>query len=107
TMQRTYWMELATFEKTLFALEPTRRTVPTTITRMTANITAYSAMSWPSSSLQSLPNRGDIRVPFVCSKFQLWLGNHPRAGTSGPRLLPVTLSLKNNCIVRVGGNLTV
>jgi hypothetical protein len=45
TMPRDYWIELATFENTLFALEPTRRTVPTTITRITANITAYSAMS--------------------------------------------------------------
>jgi len=43
-------MLLATAETTLLALEPTRRIVPTTITRITANITAYSAMSWPSSS---------------------------------------------------------
>jgi hypothetical protein len=28
--------------------------VPTTITKITANITAYSAMSWPSSSDQNL-----------------------------------------------------
>lgn len=42
-----YWMELATLEKTLFEFDPTRRMVPTTITRITANITAYSAMSCP------------------------------------------------------------
>lgn len=42
-------MELATFENTLFALEPIKRMVPTTITRMTANMTAYSAISCPSS----------------------------------------------------------
>ena len=47
-------MLLATAENTLLALEPTRRIVPTTITRITANITAYSAMSWPSSSDHSL-----------------------------------------------------
>src|SRR5690349_11045440 len=45
-------IELATFENTLLALVPINRMVPTTITRMTANITAYSAMSWPSSSDQ-------------------------------------------------------
>src|SRR5271165_913535 len=39
---------LATCENTLFALLPIRRTVPITITRITANITAYSAMSCPS-----------------------------------------------------------
>lgn len=41
----SYWMELATFENTLFEFEPMRRIVPTTITRMTASITAYSAIS--------------------------------------------------------------
>ena len=39
--------ELATCEKTEFALEPISRTVPTTKTRITASITAYSAISWP------------------------------------------------------------
>ena len=47
-------MELDTLENTLFALPPIKRTVPTTITRITASITAYSAISWPSSSDQSL-----------------------------------------------------
>lgn len=49
-----HWTELATCEKTVFALEPIRRTVPTTITRMTANMTAYSAMSCPFSSRSNL-----------------------------------------------------
>ena len=40
-----YCTELATDEKTLFAFEPMSRIVPTTITKITANITAYSAMS--------------------------------------------------------------
>jgi hypothetical protein len=40
-----YWMELATFENTLLAFDPINRTVPTTITRITASITAYSAIS--------------------------------------------------------------
>src|SRR5437660_12819577 len=55
-----YWIELPTCENTLLALEPIRRTVPTTITRMTASITAYSAMSWPSSSLSSRVNSSSI-----------------------------------------------
>jgi hypothetical protein len=54
TSSRTYCSELATEENALLALEPTRRTVPTTSTRITANMTAYSAMSWPSSSNQAL-----------------------------------------------------
>jgi len=42
-----YCNELATDEKALFALEPTSRIVPTTSTKITANMTAYSAMSCP------------------------------------------------------------
>ena len=45
--------ELPTWEKTLLAFEPTSRIVPTTRTRITANITAYSAISWPSSERRS------------------------------------------------------
>jgi hypothetical protein len=41
----TYWTLLATDEKTLLAFPPIRRTVPITSTRITASITAYSAMS--------------------------------------------------------------
>src|SRR5690242_12251863 len=56
-------MELATLENTLLALEPIKRIVPTTMTRITANITAYSAISCPCSSLQSLSKRSiDIRL---------------------------------------------
>jgi hypothetical protein len=40
-----YWMALPTLENTLLAFEPISRTVPTTITRITASITAYSAIS--------------------------------------------------------------
>src|SRR5258708_23175050 len=49
-----YLIELATEENTLLALEPMRRMVPTTITRITASITAYSAMSCPCSSRHRL-----------------------------------------------------
>jgi hypothetical protein len=49
-----YCIELFTLEKTLLELDPTKRIVPTTITRMTANITAYSAMSCPASSFHSV-----------------------------------------------------
>jgi hypothetical protein len=38
-------MELAVAEKALLAFAPINRMVPTTKTRMTANITAYSAIS--------------------------------------------------------------
>jgi hypothetical protein len=55
-----YLIELATEEKTLLALDPIRRIVPTTITRITANITAYSAMSCPSS-----PNHNLRRTCFI------------------------------------------
>ena len=44
---RSYCIELAACEKTVLALEPISRIVPTTMTRITASITAYSAMSWP------------------------------------------------------------
>jgi hypothetical protein len=47
-------IELATEENTLFELPPINRMVPTTSTRMTASITAYSAMSWPSSLVHKL-----------------------------------------------------
>src|SRR5579872_5626487 len=46
-------IELATEENTLFAFPPISRIVPTTMTRITASMTAYSAMSWPSSPRQS------------------------------------------------------
>jgi len=49
-----YWSVLATVEKALLALEPINRIVPTTSTRMTASITAYSAMSCPSFSTRIL-----------------------------------------------------
>src|ERR1039458_9943286 len=56
-------MELATLEKALLALEPISRIVPTTITRITANITAYSAMSWPWSAAHSLRRTSTINHP--------------------------------------------
>src|SRR5438445_9872747 len=46
----SYCTALATDENTLLAFEPTNRIVPMTTTRITANITAYSAMSWAWSS---------------------------------------------------------
>jgi hypothetical protein len=52
-----YWIELAVLEKTLLAFEPISLIVPTTKTRMTASITAYSAMSCPASSHHKLLKR--------------------------------------------------
>ena len=58
-----YCSELATLENALLAFDPIKRTVPTTRTRITANITAYSAMSCPASSNQSLRISLDICSP--------------------------------------------
>src|SRR5512146_1107391 len=55
---------LAVSENTLLACEPTKRMGPTTMTRMTANITAYSAMSCPSLSDQQLCRSSSI-CPFL------------------------------------------
>ena len=61
---RRHWpIELAVSEKTLFTLPPINRTVPTTSTRMTASITAYSAMSWPSYCDQRLRRKSAIVAP--------------------------------------------
>jgi hypothetical protein len=59
----SYWSELATWENALLAFDPIKRTVPTTRTRITANITAYSAMSCPASSDQSRCINLDICSP--------------------------------------------
>jgi hypothetical protein len=45
----SYFISFATVENTLFAFPPIKRIVPMTMMRITASITAYSAMSWPSS----------------------------------------------------------
>src|SRR5438445_7498769 len=57
------WIELAAEEKTLLALEPINLIVPTTRTRITASITAYSAMSCPSSSRHALRKIPPIMPP--------------------------------------------
>jgi hypothetical protein len=61
-----YWpIELATEENTLFELDPISRMVPTTKTKIIASMTAYSAMSWPSSFDHSLRKVfGIIPSPF-------------------------------------------
>jgi hypothetical protein len=41
----SYWSELETLENTLLEFEPMSLIVPINITRMTASITAYSAIS--------------------------------------------------------------
>src|SRR5581483_2800595 len=56
-------MVLATFEKTVLAFVPISRIVPTTITRITASITAYSAMSCPSSFFHRLSMIGFMDPP--------------------------------------------
>jgi len=52
-----YWSELATLENAVLAFVPINLMVPTTRTRITASITAYSAISWPSSSDHILFNK--------------------------------------------------
>ena len=54
-----YWIVLATEENALLALLPTRRIVPTTSTKITASITAYSAMSCPLFVLPKL--KGEVK----------------------------------------------
>ena len=86
----SYWIELATLENTVLEFEPIRRTVPTTRTKITANITAYSAMSCPESSDQSLRISFDMflssRPPSVPQRrTELELGGHHDA--RGRRLL--------------------
>src|ERR1700746_700548 len=66
-----YWMELAAEENTVLALLPIIRIVPTTITRITASITAYSAMSCPWSSDQRLRRRGRTIV-FFTNLSEIW-----------------------------------
>src|SRR5271165_6484177 len=55
-------MSLATTENALFAFEPTKRTVPMTMTRIAASITAYSAISCPSSLDQIFPRTCNIET---------------------------------------------
>jgi len=57
-----YWMELPTYENTLPAFAPMSRTVLTTMTSTTASMTAYSAMSCPSSFDQSWVRRFRIII---------------------------------------------
>jgi hypothetical protein len=63
TFSRYCPIELAVAENTLFALPPINRSVPTTITKMTASITAYSAISCPSSCDHSLPRQSVTFAP--------------------------------------------
>src|SRR2546430_9916665 len=81
-------IELAAEENTVFAFDPIRRIVPTTITKITANITAYSAMSWPLSSVQNLEIRSVMEVPpyeFSCTAGALTLGGEPDQATAANR----------------------
>src|SRR6202050_4476343 len=57
-----YCIELATEENALFAFDPIRRIVPTTRTRITASMTAYSAMSCPESSDSILHMTSDMHT---------------------------------------------
>ena len=69
-------MELAVAENTLFALPPINRIVPTTKTKMTASITAYSAISCPSSCDQSLRRKSPIFAP-PCHSFKFYTSTDP------------------------------
>src|SRR2546421_5991454 len=55
----------STQEKTVLAFVPIKRTVPTTITRITANITAYSRSEEHTSELQS---RSDLVCRLLLEK---------------------------------------
>jgi hypothetical protein len=83
-------IELATEENTLFELPPINRIVPTTSTRITASMTAYSAMSWPSS----LDHRLRKVWIFIPSPFSLLMGE--------PSLLPALQKYKWQVIFYAG-----
>jgi hypothetical protein len=68
----SYWSELATEEKALFEFDPMSRRVPTTITKITASMTAYSAMSCPRSSVQSRRRRFDMGDSFFKDSTCYW-----------------------------------
>ena len=66
----TYCSVLATLENALLAFEPINLSVPTTITRITANMTAYSAMRLERPCgfhkiLLRMSRRRSIARPFV------------------------------------------
>src|ERR1051325_3283920 len=63
--------ELATLENVLLACEPTRRIVPTTNTRITASITAYSAISCPESSKYIFRNSSRIATSAAIGKMSI------------------------------------
>ena len=64
-------MLLETEENTLLAFVPINRIVATTIVRITASMTAYSAMSCPSSPLHSLC-RCDMKPASPCRAAAHW-----------------------------------
>jgi hypothetical protein len=72
-----YCNELAAAKKALSAEEPTSRIVPTTSTRITASMTAHSAMSCPASSFQIPLTNRDVHSPrskrFTCNLSQMTL----------------------------------
>ena len=49
--------------KYVAGLPPIKRMAPMTTTRITANITAYSAMSWPSSCNQNVEKMSHVHTP--------------------------------------------
>ena len=58
-------MELPTLENTLLEFDPIKRMVPITMIRTTASITAYSAISCPSScdhNLRTMPAIGFVSL---------------------------------------------
>ena len=77
-------MLLAACEKTVFALDPMSRIVPTTMTRIIANITAYSAISWPSSFVQSVRMSEYIDASLEAGGL-LWVENFRRHEADYPR----------------------
>jgi hypothetical protein len=98
---KAHCMLLATLENTLLALPPTKRIVPITRTRMTASITAYSAISCPSSSNESrrISNMTHpIAVLFCLTRKQsLYRRNWPcNAGFAQGRSLEF-FSLRDDC----------
>jgi len=89
-------IELATAENALFAVDPMSRIVPTTTTRMTASITAYSAMSCASSCNHNLRNRLVICFTPLRSHPKLWISLPSRNSFLTAKNSPIDANRQEN-----------
>ena len=86
-------IELPTVANVLVALDPMSRTVPATSTSMTAIITAYSAMSWPSCC--------DHNLRIINCDFPLFLRLVQNEKSSDPRTRRNVVIGQLGCVTRL------